>query len=58
MERSRHPWDAFDLVVIRSTWDHPARREEFLAWADSLTGLLWNPAGSPLEHPQGLSPGV
>jgi hypothetical protein len=26
-------WSAFDLVVIRSTWDYPARRAEFLEWA-------------------------
>jgi glutathione synthase/RimK-type ligase-like ATP-grasp enzyme len=33
-------WAAFDLVVIRSTWDYPARREEFLAWAESLPNVL------------------
>ena len=38
-------WDAFDLVVVRSTWDYSARRDEFLAWADSLDPVgLWNPA--------------
>ena len=26
-------WSAFDLVVIRSTWDYAQRRTEFLAWA-------------------------
>ncbi|MFJ9035954.1 RimK family alpha-L-glutamate ligase [Streptomyces sp. NPDC102406] len=26
-------WAAFDLVVIRSTWDYSWRREEFLEWA-------------------------
>lgn len=30
-------------VVLRSTWDYTARREEFLAWARSVPGLL-NPA--------------
>ena len=25
---------------MRSTWDYPARREEFLAWAESLPGVL------------------
>lgn len=26
-------WSAWDLVVVRSTWDYVARREEFLRWA-------------------------
>ncbi len=30
------PWDTFDLVLLRSTWDYAERREEFLAWARSL----------------------
>ena len=44
-----HPWDApvdwssFDLVVVRSTWDYIARRQEFLAWADAVPRLA-NPA--------------
>lgn len=29
-------WDAFDRVVIRSTWDYGSRLEEFLAWADRI----------------------
>lgn len=33
-------WGAFDLVVLRSTWDYPERREAFLAWAGSLPSLL------------------
>jgi glutathione synthase/RimK-type ligase-like ATP-grasp enzyme len=33
-------WDRFDLVVVRSTWDYPNRREEFLAWAESLPFVL------------------
>jgi glutathione synthase/RimK-type ligase-like ATP-grasp enzyme len=33
-------WSAFDLVVVRSTWDYPDRREEFLAWAESLPRVL------------------
>jgi glutathione synthase/RimK-type ligase-like ATP-grasp enzyme len=38
-------WDTFDLVVVRSTWDYSARRDEFLAWADRIpSGRLWNPA--------------
>lgn len=38
-------WAGFGAVVIRSTWDYPRRRTEFLEWAahvDSLTAL-WNP---------------
>jgi O-ureido-D-serine cyclo-ligase len=26
-------WDAFDLAVVRSTWDYVPRRDEFLRWA-------------------------
>ena len=33
-------WAEFDLVVVRSTWDYPDRRNEFLAWADSLPRVL------------------
>jgi glutathione synthase/RimK-type ligase-like ATP-grasp enzyme len=33
-------WARFDLVVVRSTWDYPARREEFLAWAEGLPHVL------------------
>lgn len=36
-------WDAFDLVVVRSTWDYAPRRAEFLDWARSVPRLL-NPA--------------
>lgn len=36
-------WARYDLVVIRSTWDYPDRRDEFLRWADSLPYVL-NPA--------------
>jgi glutathione synthase/RimK-type ligase-like ATP-grasp enzyme len=31
---------ALDLVVLRSTWDYHARREEFLAWAEGLPRVL------------------
>lgn len=37
-------WSRYDLVVIRSTWDYTSRREEFVAWAQSLPRVL-NPAG-------------
>lgn len=36
-------WAAFDLVVIRSTWDYTERREAFVAWAKSAPRLA-NPA--------------
>lgn len=36
-------WSAFDLVVIRSTWDYPARRAEFLEWTRRVPHLV-NPA--------------
>jgi glutathione synthase/RimK-type ligase-like ATP-grasp enzyme len=36
-------WASFDLVVIRNTWDYPARRDEFLAWTRRVDQLV-NPA--------------
>ena len=33
-------WGRFDLVVVRSTWDYPAKRAEFLAWAEGLPHVL------------------
>ncbi|MFP3712897.1 RimK family alpha-L-glutamate ligase [Puerhibacterium sp. TATVAM-FAB25] len=36
-------WDAYDLVVVRSTWDYSARRDEFVAWAERVPRLA-NPA--------------
>lgn len=37
-------WSAFDLVVIRSTWDYDERANEFLAWAEHVSkrAALWN----------------
>lgn len=29
-------WAAYDLVVVRSTWDYPDRPAEFLAWAERV----------------------
>ena len=39
-------WAAFDLVVIRSTWDYTARRDQFVTWARSVERVarLANPA--------------
>ena len=50
-------WAAYDLVVLRSTWDYARRRDEFVAWARDGA-----PAGQPgrgrrVEHRQAL-PGV
>lgn len=36
-------WTAFDLTVIRSAWDYPTRRDDFVAWAHSIPTLA-NPA--------------
>ena len=36
-------WAAFDLVVLRSTWDYPRRRQQFVAWARAVPALA-NPA--------------
>jgi hypothetical protein len=33
-------WDAYDLVVVRNTWDYPDRREEFLAWAQAVPRIV------------------
>jgi hypothetical protein len=35
-------WDSFDAVVIRSTWDYARRRDEFVAWAESVGSRLHN----------------
>jgi glutathione synthase/RimK-type ligase-like ATP-grasp enzyme len=29
-------WLAYDLVLVRSTWDYPRRREAFVAWAEGV----------------------
>lgn len=33
-------WADFDLVVVRSTWDYPDRRNAFLTWAESVPRVL------------------
>lgn len=35
-------WNAFDLVVIRSTWNYTDRLAEFLDWADTVGERLRN----------------
>ncbi|MAT04851.1 MAG: hypothetical protein CL424_07395 [Acidimicrobiaceae bacterium] len=39
-------WSSYAAVIIRSAWDYPRRRDEFLAWAHRVAGAtqLWNPA--------------
>jgi len=39
-------WAAYDLVVVRTTWDYPNKIDAFLAWADRVAAVrpLWNPA--------------
>ena len=32
-------WDAYDLVVVRSTWDYIDYRDKYLAWAGSVPRL-------------------
>jgi glutathione synthase/RimK-type ligase-like ATP-grasp enzyme len=32
-------WDDYDLVVLRSTWDYPSRRAEFVQWAGAVAHL-------------------
>jgi hypothetical protein len=36
-------WASFDLAVLRSAWDYPPRRAEFLSWAARVPALA-NPA--------------
>lgn len=36
-------WSGFDLVVLRSAWDYPPRRSEFVSWAARVPRLV-NPA--------------
>jgi glutathione synthase/RimK-type ligase-like ATP-grasp enzyme len=33
-------WNAFELTVLRSTWDYAERRDDFLAWIDRLPRVL------------------
>jgi glutathione synthase/RimK-type ligase-like ATP-grasp enzyme len=39
-------WERFELVVVRSTWDYPPRRDEYVTWADLVRTqtVLANPA--------------
>ncbi|MFY1693740.1 ATP-grasp domain-containing protein [Plantactinospora sp. WMMB782] len=37
-------WAGYALAVLRSAWDYPTRRAEFVAWAESVPRLA-NPAG-------------
>jgi glutathione synthase/RimK-type ligase-like ATP-grasp enzyme len=41
-------WTAYDLVVVRTTWDYPNKIAAFLAWADRVAASvpLWNSAAT------------
>jgi hypothetical protein len=39
----RVDWSTYDLVVLRSPWDYPQRRDEFVTWARRVPRLA-NPA--------------
>jgi glutathione synthase/RimK-type ligase-like ATP-grasp enzyme len=41
------PWESFDVVVIRCTWDYCDRRDAFLAWTSRVAARtrLVNPPG-------------
>jgi glutathione synthase/RimK-type ligase-like ATP-grasp enzyme len=32
-------WSAYDLAILRSPWDYPERRDEFVAWARGVPRL-------------------
>ncbi len=36
-------WDAFDVTIVRSTWDYQSRRDDYVAWARRVP-RLHNPA--------------
>jgi hypothetical protein len=36
-------WGRYDRVVLRTTWNYARRRDDFLSWADSIGGRLFNP---------------
>jgi glutathione synthase/RimK-type ligase-like ATP-grasp enzyme len=38
-------WEAYDLALVRTTWDYHHRREAFVAWAAAAGDAtrLWNP---------------
>jgi hypothetical protein len=36
-------WDAFELVIVRNTWDYTDKLEAFVAWAAALGDRVRNP---------------
>ncbi|HET7488470.1 MAG TPA: hypothetical protein VFJ85_11120 [Acidimicrobiales bacterium] len=49
-------WGAYDLVVLRETWDYPARLRRFLAWVDAVgavTTVANPPAAVRWNHHKG-----
>ena len=59
-------WSAYDLVVVRSTWDYQDRHAEYLDWArrvaavttlkNSAEVLAWNTDKTYLRDPAGGRP--
>ena len=47
-------WSAYDLVLVRSTWDYSPRHDEFLAWARSLPKVANSADVIRVEHRQAL----
>ena len=41
----RVEWGDYDAVIVRSAWDYPRRRDEFIGWATAVDAVtdLWNP---------------
>ena len=39
-------WSAYDVVVVRATWDYAPRRDQFVAWAERVAAVtcIANPA--------------
>ncbi|HEY1762238.1 MAG TPA: hypothetical protein VGG17_06575 [Acidimicrobiales bacterium] len=33
-------WESFDLAVVRSSWNYPGRRDDFLAWTRIVPNLV------------------
>lgn len=47
-DRDGVAWEAYDAVILRSTWDYHLRAADFLAWTERVRSRrvpLWNPAG-------------
>jgi glutathione synthase/RimK-type ligase-like ATP-grasp enzyme len=40
-------WRMYDLTVVRSTWDYPVRRDEFIAWARHVAAVSGGVLNTP-----------